>query len=226
MKVLSAIAACLTILISACFTFALPAPRHLAAHAESAVYARAETTTAYLCTQPASEYAIFALPYTYCVEITGEQGDWYKVKYAEDFGIYRAVQGYCLKSSLKILEEKPATVYLYKQISVTYTVDVPSTSLPVLGEITVSAAYYGAYYQGPAAYSYVLCDGSFGYIPGANDDYPLNVIPEKDPPTEDTEKTESDAGKIVAAVIFGVVAVGALALLILGNRKKQFGAHD
>lgn len=219
MKALSAILSCLYILICACLIFP---PTGTAARAEETVYGRAEIATAYLCTQPASEYAIFAIPYTYCVEITGEQGDWYKVKYAEDFGIYRAVYGYCLKSSLKVLSEKPSVVYLYKPISVTYTVDVPATSLPVLGEITVSAAYYGAYYQGPAAYSYVLCESSFGYIAGANDDYPLNVIEEPEQPNDEEEEKSGDGGKIVAAVIFGVVAVGALGLLFLGSRKKNF----
>ncbi|MBE7088382.1 MAG: hypothetical protein E7370_02505 [Clostridiales bacterium] len=186
-------------------------------------YGKAESKNVYLCSKPDEAFAMFTIPYTYCVEILGEEGDWYRVKYAEDSGIYRAVYGYCQKGQLTLLYERPQTVYLYKPITVTYSANLPSTNLPVLGEITVTAAYYGAFYQGPAAYSYVLCEGTYGYIVGANDDYPLIYDTPDTPAQGETPKQEEqyDIGLLVGVflVIFSVVA---LLLLFFGNRKKTF----
>lgn len=225
MKLLSAFVALLITLINVLGATMLSFPSDNTAYAEEfsgLIYAKAEVKDAYVCTEPSIEYAVFAIPYTYCVQILSESGDWYRVKYAEDTGIYRAIYGYCLKSCLTLLSEVPKTTYLYKTITVTYTADAPSTSLPILGEITISAAYYGIYYQGPAAYSYVLYDGSFGYISGANDDYPLNVSTEQ-PPSNSGNETESPINvQLIVGVGLTVLAAAALLMLFFGNRKKPF----
>ena len=186
-------------------------------------YGKAESKTVYVCSKPDDAFAMFTVPHTYCVEILGEEGDWYRVKYAEDYGIYRAVYGYCQKGQLTVLYERPQTVYLYKPITVTYSTNLPSTNLPVLGEITVTAAYYGAFYQGPAAYSYVLCEGTFGYIQGANDDYPL-IYDTPDTPAEEenTNKNEQYDLGLIVGVFLVIFAAVALLLLFFGNRKKPF----
>lgn len=224
MKLLSAFIAILIILINGLSGAMLSPPLFgnsvFAEEFSGVVYAKAEVRDAYVCSEPSSEFAMFAIPYTYCAQVLSESGDWYRVKYAEDNGIYRAVYGYCLKSSLTLLSEIPQTTYLHKTVTVKYTADTPSTSLPVLGEITVTAAYYGTYYQGPAAYSYVLCDGSFGYISGANDDYPLNTSTDK-PPSTETPKADANV-QLIVAVCLGVLASAALLLLFFGNRKKPF----
>lgn len=190
--------------------------------AESGVlYARASSREAYFCTSADLSAAIFAVPYTYCVEIIYEEGEWYRAKYAEDSGIYRAVYGYVLKSDFEVLDETPPALYLYKSVSVTFSQD-SGGNLPAIDDITVTAAFYGPYYSGATGYSYVLCNGSFGYIMGANEDYPLIVTDDDDPPPEEQEEDEpSGSGAIVAAVVIGVIAVLAVGLVAASSRKPH-----
>lgn len=191
--------------------------------APSVTYARAAVSDGYFFTRKDTASSVFAVPYTYCVEVLRDDGDgWYYVRYAEDNGIYRALYGYVLKEDFVVLSEKPEVTYLYKSITVTYRADEGSTSLPVLSQINVDAAFYGTYYAGATAYSYVLCQNSFGYVVGANDDYPLNLPDEPDRNEHPEEKPEEDnvGARIVTAVILIAVAAGALAVLFFATRKK------
>lgn len=230
-----------TVFITVCTAFvqtqaqpSSPSPDRTATHAASSVaavsatsaaYARAASKEAYFFAEKDLSSSLFAVPYTYCVEILRDDGDWYYAKYAEDAGIYRAVYGYCLKEHFLPLTSPPATTYLYKTVSVTYTADGSLSPLPVLNELTVEAAYYGVYYAGATAYSYVLCNGSFGYITGANDDYELNAEPTP-APTETKASSDDNVGsKIIVAVVLTVLAAAALVLLFFtaGKRKKTRG---
>ena len=188
-------------------------------------YARATSREAYFCTSADLATGIFAVPYTYCVEILSEDGDWYRVKYAEDYGIYRAVYGYVQKSDFEVLSEAPKTVYLYKSVSVTFSQDAPAGNLPVIDDITVTAAFYGSYYSGAAGYSYVLCDDSFGYIVGANEDYPL-ILPEDDAADTEDDAQTNTGGTVVAAVVIGALALLAFALLVLSGKKRPKHTHE
>ncbi|MBO5328238.1 MAG: hypothetical protein J6B04_03610 [Clostridia bacterium] len=221
MKVRLAYIAFLLFLITAQFNAPTFSPKAFALDFSGEVYAKAEVRDAYFCLEPNTQSAVFAIPYTYCVQVLSENGDWYKVKYAEDDGVFRALYGYCLKSKLTLLSKKPAITYLNKTVAVKYSINIPSTSLPVLNEITLNAAYYGSYYQGPTAYSYVYCEGSFGYISGANDDYPLNLN-ETPTPSENATSTEQPNVKLIVGVCIGVLVAAALLLLFFGNRKKPF----
>lgn len=210
-------------------------PSVVYAHAESYMfYARAESRAVYFYSSQSQSSALFTIPYTYCVQVLSEAGEWYYVKYADDYGIYRALYGYCLKDTLTAVDGVPSPVYLYKEVQVTYTADASDSSLPVLSELTVTAAFYGTYYSGPTAYSYVLCNGSYGYIEGANDDYELvdyitdsnNDNSNDDSPTDgtadsDESSDENDSNKIIAGVLLALLAVATvMILLITGNRKK------
>lgn len=185
---------------------------------EGTLYARAGSREAYFCTSDDLSTSIFAVPYTYCVEVLSEEGEWYRAKYAEDYGIYRAVYGYVLKSDFELLTEAPQTVYLYESVTVTFS-QPPAGGLPAIDDITVQAAFYGSYYSGAAGYSYVLCQGSFGYISGANDDYPL--IETTPLPDEEVPDTSGGSGTIIAAVVIGLLVVAALALALLSGRKTR-----
>ncbi|MDE6613611.1 MAG: hypothetical protein K2K28_03555, partial [Clostridia bacterium] len=123
-------------------------------------YARADARDVYFCTKKDLNSALFAIPYTYCVQILSSDGDWYAVRYAEDAGIYRALVGYCLKSNLTPLETPPVNTYLNMPVTVTYKTEENTGSLPVLNELNVTAAFYGTYYSGASAYSYVMYDNS------------------------------------------------------------------
>ena len=87
----------------------------------SYTYAQAVTETAYFFTQKDVSTSLFAVPYTYCVRVVRDDGQWYYVQYAEDEGIYRAVYGYVLKSDFTLLDSEPPATYLFKSITVTYS---------------------------------------------------------------------------------------------------------
>lgn len=191
----------------------------------AAVYARAAVREAYFCTSAEPSSAIFAVPYTYCVEIIYEEGEWYRARYAEDAGIYRAVYGYVRKEDFTLLNEAPDTVYLYKSVSVTFSQSSPG-GLPAVDDITVTAAFYGSYYSGATGYSYVLCNGSFGYIAGANEDYPVIEPEEPEPPEREEPQKQSGANGIVAAVVIAAVAATAVALVALSAKKPKPRGRD
>ena len=199
------------------------------AFAEGAKYAVADKKNlAYLCSEKNSSTAIFAIPYTYCVEIISSDGEWYYVKYAADEGAYRALYGYCLRENLTPVTTLPERVYLDKQVAVTFTQQNNPQTLPSLTEITVNAAYYGVFYQADVAYSYVLYGSTFGYILGANDDYPLNSFATAgtntpSSPSSATAKESGASAKIIIACVLCALAATVLILLYFtGKRKKLF----
>lgn len=190
-----------------------------------AVYARANSRESYFFSSADLAYGLFAVPYTYCVEVLGEEGEWYSVKYADDYGIYRAVYGYVQKNDFNILDEAPEVVYLYRQVDVTFSQESAGGSLPTIDDITVTAAFYGNYYSGAAGYSYVLCQGSFGYISGAIEDYALIESAAAD---TDMGNTEEGGGNVVAYIALGVIAALSLGLVAAvctrgGGRRRKKG---
>lgn len=198
--------------------FPLPQP---ASASDGRQYARADTRSVYFCSEMDPATARFAIPYTYCVEILADHGEWYLVRYAADDGFYAALTGYCQKEGLTSVDEPPQNVYLNFPVTATLRADVPQDgSLPGL-EITVEAAYYGVYYKGAAAYSYVLYNDSFRYIPGANENYPLNDIP-AEPAFSPEDGTDDGGGtaKLVTAVAITAIAAGAVLFLIFTGRQK------
>ena len=200
------------------------------ARADERVFAMTdEKNLTYICTAKSSATAIFAVPYTYCVEIISGDGEWYYVKYADESEGYRPVYGYCLKEHLTVLSEPPQNVFLVKHVKVNFCQQSGSPSLPTITDIMVNAAYYGVYYQAGMAYSYVYYNNSFGYIQGANDDYIRNTLPASGdnfiPPdyVEQPAKKENNV-KLAVAVILTALAVVLLTLLYFtGKRKKFFG---
>ncbi|MCI9408026.1 MAG: hypothetical protein HFK06_06715 [Clostridia bacterium] len=189
-------------------------------------YARADAKDVYFCERKDLKYAMFTIPYTYCVDILSSDGEWYYVKYAEDSGLYRALYGYCLAENLTPVETPPENKYLNMTVTVTFKADTPPVgSLPVLGDMTVTAAYYGTYYAGASAYSYVLYDGNFGYVYGANDDYPLNKTDETVDPTPAPAPKEKNS-KLVIALALTAVAAAALIILYFASRKSRYFHPD
>ena len=188
-------------------------------HASTARYARADARDIYFCERRDLNYALFTIPYTYCVEILSTEGDWYYVKYAEDGALYKALYGYCLKEHLTPVDEPPENIYLNMPVTVTFRTDMPDNSLPVLGEMNVTAAFYGTYYSGATAYSYVLYDGKFGYIYGANDDYPLNEIPADEPSVDTAGKGKTNTKLITVLILAGIASATLIVLYLTGRRK-------
>ncbi len=216
MKTFKFIVSC--ILTALIFTAAFPSRP---ADAAAARYARADSRDVYFCERKDLNYALFTIPYTYCVEIISTDGEWYYVKYAEDGALYKTLYGYCLKDNLVPIETPPENLYLNMPVTVTFRPDAPSGSLPVLGEINVTVAFYGTYYSGATAYSYVLYNGEFGYIYGANDDYPLNEIPQE-PPEETPSDSAGPNTKLITVIVLVALAAGVLVVLYLTGRKRYF----
>lgn len=185
-------------------------------------YARADARDIYFCERKDLNYALFTIPYTYCVEILSTDGEWYYVKYAEDYSPYRALYGYCLNKNLTPVDEPPENIYLNMPVTVTFKTDAPAGSLPVLSELNVTAAFYGTYYAGATAYSYVYYDGTFGYVYGAHDDYPLNEIPSDEPPVTEKPAAGGADSKIIIGIALAGVAAAALVILYFSGRKKYF----
>ncbi|MDE6597418.1 MAG: hypothetical protein K2K60_02130 [Clostridia bacterium] len=196
----------------------------------AATYAQATARNVYFYKDKDTSTALFAIPYTYCVRILSEEDEWYYVRYADDSGFYRALYGYCLKENLIPVDVPPENVYLNKAVTVTYKTEAPPIgSLPVLNELTVTAAFYGTYYVGGVALSYVLCENptgedSFGYINGANDDYPLNELPS--PPEPAAPKKKGANAKLIIALSLTALAAAALVILYFTGRHKRFARTE
>jgi hypothetical protein len=197
-------------------------PQSSTGYALASQYAMATSRDVYLYSQKSTEYALFTIPYTYCVEIIASDEEWYYVKYAEDVGVYQAVYGYCLKNMLTVVDTPPENTYLYMPLIVTYKSQTNAPSLPTLGDISVTAAYYGTYYSGGAAYSYVLYNGSFGYISGANDNYALNELPKakEEEESKNTSSSITSDNKTIIAIVLTILASAALLILFFTTRKK------
>ncbi|MCM1545870.1 MAG: hypothetical protein NC033_02425 [Clostridiales bacterium] len=192
------------------------------AFAAAPTYARAIDKEAYFCAERSENTSLFAVPYTYCVEVLREEGDWYYAKYLSDVGVYKAVYGYCKKEHFTPEYGTPQTTFLYKTVRVSFSAGGNPSSLPVLSEIALDAAYYGSYEAGGVDYSYVYCQGSFGYIEGAFDDYELNV------PTHTPDDGGSGAGggspvnfATVAFIVIASLSVVIILIIYFTTKKPK-----
>lgn len=188
---------------------------------KSPVYAYACTRESYFCSEPDERKALFAVPYTYCVRILSDEGEWYMVSYAENSDIYIELTGYCLKSGLRQVASPPENLYLNLPVTITFEATPPAGSLPTIGQIDVVAAYYGNYTFGAEKYSYVLYNGSFGYILGSTENYPVNELP-----PEKTEPPPTDDSPAILSAIIIIVAAAAITVLFISGRARYGGKRQ
>lgn len=218
MKVLRT-ALCLALILTISSAFPKPAAR---ADTNGRQYARADTRNVYMCEKMDLTTALFAVPYTYCVEILVDHGEWYLVRYAQDDGFYETVTGYCRKDGLTYVDILPDNIYLNFPVTAVLRADVPQDDSMQGLEITVTAAYYGVYYKGAAAYSYVLYNGEFRYVPGSNDNYPLNEIPVQPAFTPEISQSQDNKSKLITSILITAVAASAIVILIFTGKYKGF----
>ncbi|MGN0806043.1 MAG: hypothetical protein ACI4MC_03310 [Candidatus Coproplasma sp.] len=202
-----------------------PATTQTALAESATTLARPVDSECYFFSDKDLSTALFAVPYTYCIRIIRNDGEWLYASYAADEGEYKKVYGYCLSRQFEEVPSPPKSEYLNKTVLVTYTADVGQGSFNPPSDLQVEAAYYGGYRHGANFYSYVLCRGSFCYIEGADDDYPLNVYDEQTNDIQDDGGAKAQTGSgttglIIFIVILAValVAVGALAF----TSKRKF----
>lgn len=198
--------------------FAYAARPALAAPAEPS-YARAVNKAAYIY-ESKDKNPLFAVPYTYCVQVLRSEGDWYFVRYAEDAGIYKAVEGYCKKENLSIESQTPAITYLHKPVTLNLPAGERLPFLPADTEITLDAAYYGAVEWAGEEYSYVLCHGTFIYVNEDFGDYELNEPTRT--PDDEAENSGGGSGLNFASVAFIVIAsISVIVILIIYFTAKK-----
>ncbi|MGN1373317.1 MAG: hypothetical protein ACI4VK_04645 [Candidatus Coproplasma sp.] len=197
---------CITLLIFC-------APVRLA-YADTPSSARPVGRECYFFSEKDLSTALFAVPYTYTVQIIRSDGDWLYVSYAADEGNYKKLYGYCKSDEFETVPSPPKYLYLNKTVTVTYTAGVGQGSLKPPSDLQIDAAYYGGYRQGANFYSYVLCQGSFCYIEGDND-YPLNEYEEQTTQTENEQAKGNGGSETTGLIIFIVIL--AVALVAVGG---------
>lgn len=180
------------------------------AYADDAAYlAKPVGRECYFFSDKDLSLALFAVPYTYCVQVIKEDGDWLYVSYADDFGNYKKLYGYCKSDEFEKVTSTPKSEYLIKTVTVTFSASVGAGAFNPPQDLQVDAAYYGEYKHGANSYSYVLCRNSFCYITGANGDYPLNEY-ENQTTDDNTKNEENNQSNNTALIIFIVILVAAL----------------
>lgn len=199
----------------------LPAPTRHARADNGRKYAVAASRYVYLCEEMDESSDVFAIPFSYCVEIKKEYDDWYFVSYAYDEGIYSLVNGYCRKTDLIEVAEPPENTYLYYPLEVVLHSESHDSTLPDL-ELAITVPFYGNYYKGAKAYKCVMYNGEFGYIEGEIDDYPTNELPSAPTfsPTPPEVSEDGNAKLITAIIIIGIALAAIAVLLFTGKHKK------
>lgn len=203
--------------IAAIFPLCAPPARALAEGEITGRYACAAAGDIYFCESKDLNSAKFVIPYMYCVQLLGEEGDWYSVRYAEETQYYRPLYGWCLKENLRALSSAPARAFLNMPVTVTIKVDLPSETLPALAE-TVTVAYYGEYYSGAVPLSCVLYKNEFFYVPQTFEYPPSDIVLEQ--PAPEPSGGGGANVKLICAVALSALAVGALTVLYFANRRK------
>ncbi|MGN0823860.1 MAG: hypothetical protein ACI4MB_02185 [Candidatus Coproplasma sp.] len=216
---------CLAFLITLAPTKAALTPTKAAFADANLSLARPVDRECYFFSEKDLSTALFAVPYTYCIQVIRNDGEWLYASYAADEGGYKKLYGYCQSDRFEAVPSAPKCEYLNKVVNVTFSANGGQGSFNPPSDLQIEALYYGGYRHGANFYSYVLCRGAFCYIEGANDDYPLNEYEEQtnSSDTGEDKKSENGAnttGLIIFIVILAVslVAVGALAF----SSKKKF----
>ncbi len=193
-------------------------------------YACVLTDEAFFYSSRDEKRGVFLLPKTYYVKILEADSEFCKVEYLYDDTYVQKLIGYAKTSDLTPVPYVPKRPYLYRLIDVHYTIggaNVPSSGF--LDQITVTCAYYGDYRIGSETYSYILRDGSFGYIPKPADlTYDVNseyaewqeANAEQDK-MEEPPKEEQSTPMQIAILIALCLLVPVLAALILRPPKRS-----
>lgn len=176
------------------------------------------------CSEKSESSLLFLIPETYCVKVQYEDGGWLRVSYGEDIDPYRMLEGFVKPDGLIFSDEAPEHSYLHLTFKVVYSAATDSGYLPGLDDIELDAAYYGAYPVGTQSYSYVRCNGKFGYVSKSIGSVPKNPLPSKPTsaePAGGTADGSSNSTVIVAVVLVGVAAATVLVLYFASRKPKD-----
>ena len=198
----------------------LPAP--VLAHAAEGPYAVAAASDVWLYEREDEESALFCLPYSYYVKVSSRGAEYSSVEYLTDEGPFQRIRGYCKTEELTFVRFTPKRPYLYREISVTYT--LPQAGNAALGNgsfmsVQRTFVYYGHRYAGGQLYYYVLAGGTFDYIP-------MNEPLSYDYNDDFLQDASSTAGKKsslpaagIAVICVGAAAAVGVAVFVLRGKK-------
>lgn len=174
---------------------------------------------------------VFLLPKTYYVKILEAGEEFCRIEYLYDDAYVQKLVGYAKTSDLTPVPYVPKRPYLYRLIEVSYTIDGGNAqNSGFLDRITVTCAYYGDYHIGSETYSYILRDGSFGYIPKPTDlSFEINTEyaeweaanAEQEKKEEEEQPKEQASPAQIAILIALCLLVPVLAALILRPSKRS-----
>lgn len=212
----------LCLLVATAVFFLFPSPVSVSAEEEER-YAVAAQRGVWFYGAENEESGLFQIPYTYYVRVLREGTLFSAVQYLDNVAPYRAVTGFCKTEDLLFVDFIPARPYLYREITVTYTVSGEGTlGSGVFDKLEKKFVYYGESYAGTARFYYVLADGMFGYVPATQEViYELNsdfLTPSAGeiPPSE---PSFAPSAVQVAAICAAVFVLLAIAVLILRGKR-------
>lgn len=187
---------------------------------EAARYAYADTDSEVYFYSLENKTALFVIPQTYCVQILGREGEWLRVRYAEDEGLFVHIDGYCRAESLKECDEPLENLYLKRTVTITYAPsETPPAPLSPPKVMEFAAAYYGSFKVGDVDCMYVYVDGNFCYVTGTIGYYEKNELPEDLTPAFATDGEGVNAALICALVLTFVAAAAIVIIYFTGKRK-------
>lgn len=192
-------------------------------------YACVLTDEAFFYSSRDEKRGVFLLPKTYYVKILEADPEFCKIEYLYDDTYVQKLVGYAKTSDLTPVPYVPKRPYLYCLVEVSYTIDGGNTpNSGFLDRITVTCAYYGDYRIGSETYSYILRDGSFGYIPkpadlsfNVNTEYAEWEAANAEKEKEEEQPKEQASPAQIAILIALCLLVPVLAALILRPSKRS-----
>ena len=197
----------------------------LPASAEGDVYAVADSRDVWFYSSRSEESKLFLLPYTYYVRVVEQGTEYCAVEYLVDEAPFRKLTGYCKTDKLTFVDFVPVRPYLFREVTLTYSLNDNSSVLGSGNFNTVQRTfvYYGLRYSGDRLFYYVLSDGVFDYVTAReepeyelNTDYLVPAAPEEPDPEPDPARGLT--GVQIAMICIGCVALVAVAVFLLRGK--------
>ena len=200
-------------------------PTALPASAEGDTYAVADSRDVWFYSARNDESKLFLLPYTYYVRVLEQGTEYSAVEYLVDEAPFRKLTGYCKTDKLTFVDFVPERPYLFREVTLTYSLDDSSSLLGSGNFYTVQRTfvYYGLRYAGSKMFYYVLSDGVFDYVSAREEpEYELNTDYLKPAVSEEPEPEPEPArgltGVQIAMICIGCVALVAVAVFLLRGK--------
>ena len=198
-----------------------------AAQAKEYPYAVAASENVWFYTAASEESRLFLLPLSYYVRVVEVGETFSRVEYLDNLPPYRKLSGYCRTDSVTTVDFTPARPFLYREITLTYTLpEGGSFGSGNFSSITRTFYYYGMRYENGGLYFYVhdengVCD----FIPAReplefelNTDY-LNV---EEPAAASGAESGDSSPSAVQIVVICIACAAAVAVAVLVVRGKRF----